>query len=210
MTRTRWTGAVAGLLLVLIGPPVQAQSPAESFFHEAAQQYVAGDVAAARRTVEQGLAVAPSDPRLLALQNKLERQDAGQEGSRSSSSGRRGRRSGEQAEEGRREKSRSGTMQKSRARSGNSRSSDRSTQRFGQGRDDSRDAAARPLRRDPSASQSRAQNEDRSRDGRGLPGNILSRGQAARLLRAVRNQEETLLREIRIQTLEKKQVEKDW
>lgn len=199
--RTCWLGLIGGFLLLVGAHPVGAQSSAGAFFHEAAQQYVTGDVAAARQTVERGLEVAPSDPRLQALLETLKQQD--EKGGRggSSQSGQQGQSSGEQSEGEKAQGDRSSRSQRQgQSRSEEGRPSDRSAQPAG--RDPS--ASARPK----GGSQKRRSGDRQGR--RGQPANVLSRAQAERLLRALENQEKRLLREIRVRTGEERTVEKDW
>ena len=201
-------------ILLLLGLPQAAagQSTADAYFHRAAQQYVDGNRAAARRTVERGLAEAPDDPRLQALREKLQQKgpsSAEQEGQQSSRQGPQGEgqtnasrggqrnpqanqeemrdRGGEQQREGEGRRSESGSDQQSASEQGAS----------GQGREGERRAEASE-RDDPSGA------ARPGREGR------LSRAQAERLLRALSVQERTLLREIRRQRSAEQRVEKDW
>lgn len=196
----RWIGAIAALLLVLGGSPVVAQTSADAFFHEAAQQYVIGDVAAARQTVERGLEVAPSNPRLLALRKKLRQREGRNGGGRSSQRGRQGQQRNEQSRGRRTQGNRQGDSERdARSRAEEGAQSDRSSQRSK--RDQSSEQRGEEATR---------QGEKRNR-GNGRPRtNALSRAQAERLLRALENQEKKLLREIRVRTGEEKTVEKDW
>lgn len=71
------------LLIALFGwvlvHPAQAQSDATSsetpYFHEAAQQYLDGALQEALATVDEGLREDPDDPRLLALREKIQQQN---------------------------------------------------------------------------------------------------------------------------------------
>lgn len=196
----RWIGAIGALLLVLGGSPVAAQTSADAFFHEAAQQYVAGDVTAARQTVERGLEVAPSDPRLLSLRKKLRQREGGNGGGRSSQRGQQGQQRSEQPRGRRTQDNRQGTSkQDTRSRAEEGAQSDRSFQRS---------------KRDQSSGQTGEEatrrGEKRNRGNGHRRTNALSRAQAERLLRALENQEKKLLREIRVRTGEEKTVEKDW
>ncbi|MFB6230454.1 MAG: hypothetical protein ABEL04_04785 [Salinibacter sp.] len=206
MTVARWTGAIGVILLVLGGAPGQAQSSADAFFHEAAQQYVDGDVEAARRTVAQGLEAAPSDPRLRALRKALKQRRTGRGGGRPSQSGQQGQQSDQQSKGKKREGSRSGAAQNNaQSRSGNRQSSDRSSQQSGRG--------SKTARNSQSASQAQGTAAQRRREGqarRGRPRDALSRAQAEQLLQALKSQEAKLLREIRARASQEKTAEKDW
>jgi hypothetical protein len=215
MTRLLGLGGIlVGLLLV--APPAAAQSTADSYFHEAARAYVAGDRAAARRAVTQGLQVAPSDPRLRALREKLResgRPERRQDSS-STSSGRRDRQNANQssdtASEGGEDPSQSQEEGSSRAGPRDASSGERS----GQGR---RSADRRSERRGPrdgeGASGQRRAEARADTTGRGAGGRraaTLSRAQAERLLRALEGQERRLLRQLRPRSTERRTVEKDW
>lgn len=200
MMRLLWIVAVGGLLLVgLGGTPALGQSSAEAFFHEAAQRYVAGDTEAARRVVERGLERHPSDPRLRALRRTLERQREQRGGGRSSQQGQEGQNQRDPSEgtEGQREQS------------------EESRQEGLPQSDATADQESSPGQRSGSSSGGSAGNgaqgarsSDQMNERR--PPRSLSRAQAARLLRALENQEQKLLREVQGQTDEPQSVEKDW
>ncbi len=197
MTSPRWIGIIAGFLLVLGGTPAAAQSSADALFHEAAQRYVDGDVAAARQAVERGLDVAPSDPRLLALREKLQEQEKKREGGDRSSQGD-SQNDQEQGSAG------GNTQEDPSAPSGqDSRSNldDSSDPQSSQAPDDG--ASAR-------AEEDERQAPQRIRNADDRPTNSLSRAQAARLLQALENQEMKLLREVQGQAPKTETVEKDW
>jgi hypothetical protein len=210
-------GVVVGLLLA---GPVAAQSTADSYFHEAAQAYVDGDEAAARRAVTRGLEVAPSDPRLMALRDKL-REGGRPDGRRDSSATESGSRTQQgantdtdEASEGGEDPSasdtegptQSGPQAQARgsepgpgARSGTQRSDAPSDPSDGQRQGGG--SAQRPSDAPP----------DPMRRGRGgQPVDTLSRAQAERLLRALEGQERRLLRQLRPRTTQRRRVEKDW
>jgi len=217
MTRLYRIGCVAALLLA-VPVPGQAQSAADTYFHEAARQYVTDNVPAARRAVEQGLQVAPSDPRLLALQKKLregsrpDRPDPEDNASGSQSGGQQNKNaSSNQSSNGGDTPSskqsgaaRTGSQESARSRPGGPRPSDRSR------RDSEREAEA------PSASGGRPADRparaDTVRRGRGGHGRAapLSRAQAERLLRALEGQERQLLRQLRRRSSSQQPTGKDW
>jgi len=222
MTRLPGLGGV--LLLLLAGPPAAAQSTADSYFHEGAQAYVAGDRAAARRAVTQGLEVAPDDPRLIALRNKLRdgtRPDGSQDSSSTSAvrrSGQMGNESSDEASEGGEEPSESetdgprqpGAPDESAglsAQSGQQSGSAGSEGAAGTSdpRPEQRDRGARGARPDDAP---RATRPPPGRGGR--PVDTLSRTQAERLLRALEGQERRLLQQLRLRSMERRSVEKDW
>lgn len=212
------------LVLLLAGMPVAAQSTADTYFHEGAQAYVAGDRAAARRAVTRGLEVAPDDPRLIALRNKLRegrRPDGSQESSSTTSgrqSGRDGNESADEASEGGEEPSESETDGPPQpgaqdqtggegAQSGRSSGASGGEAEAGAS-ETSRDREGGGARGGRPGDPSRA---DRALQGRGgRPVDTLSRAQAERLLRALEGQERRLLQQLRPRPTEQRRVEKDW
>lgn len=189
-----------GLLLVALGTtPAVAQSSTDTYFHEAAQHYINDDVSAARDVVEQGLEAAPSDPRLLALQKKLEQagqSDGGdtsqeQAGSQDTPSNRKSS-AGSSEEE---------TEQEDGNRSRSSRQPETSSRQ--QGENESQSAFSNGA---PTDREARQQGSGSSSRGAGA----LSRAQAERLLQALEGQEKKLLRELQTRSSEARSVEKDW
>lgn len=215
MTCLRWTGCV--VMLLLVGTvPASAQSSADAYFHEAARQYVADNVPAARRAVEQGLAIAPSDPRLLALRKKLRegKRPQGQQQDSSST----GSQSGSQENENQSNQSSAGGQTPSPEQSGAAQTGDRESPSSQQGGSRSANSGAENRRPNANAqSSSGGQPADRPapadtlRRGRGgHAGTPLSRAQAERLLRALEGQERQLLRQLRMRSSSRQKVEKDW
>ena len=205
MMRVLWCIGVGLLLAAGSGMETRGQSSAASYFHEAAQQYVAGNRAAAQRAVEQGLQVAPSDPRLNALREKLEQgqQPTEQQDSSATASGNRSQQdsdssSSEASEDGDESSSSSGEQ-------GSEQSSDQNQSDAGSSQ--SQASAQQSGSFTPTDSSSQA--EPRPRGG-GAPRDTLSREQAERLLRALEGQERQLLRELRTRSSSPRSVEKDW
>lgn len=203
MTRVFWIGMIAGAWLFFAAAPVAAQSAdADSYFHEAAQAYVDGNMAAARRAVEQGLAVAPSDPRLVALRNKLE-QGGRPQGERDSSSSASSQQSQDEGD--------SASSEESDENDEASPSEERGTQRSGSRNDQSSGAeqSGTPSSSQRSSDASQPAQAQR-RSGTGRPVDTLSRAQAERLLQALEGQEQKLLRRIQVRSADRTAVEKDW
>lgn len=183
----------------MLGPlPVQAQSSADAFFHDAAQRYVAGDREGALRIVERGLDAAPSDARLQALREKLEQQRKKRQGGGQSS-----------------QKGAQSTSQEQRSRGQQSQQ-----QQSGEAGNESRTQGEKASGRTPpqsGASTARSESSNRQEMEAGAEGDswgaeALSHAQAARLLRALERQEMKLLREVRArdQASESATVTKDW
>ena len=211
------TAWVLAVVLCLTALPTLAQSDtddsprsADAYFHDAAQQYIAENIAEARRLVEAGLDAHPSDARLTALQDKLERtqprsssdSSAQNQGGRSSESGSQGPKTKDDAQEGTDEGEEG------------SKSRDSSTD------PSSRPQGQRPGPDAPPSSQQRSQSGDpgaaappRGDGSAGKGGQqrrSLSRAQAERILRALQGQEEQLLREVQKRSARPTPVEKDW
>lgn len=205
MMLARWIGVpvIALLAIVLLGlsaSPAEAQPAAQSFFHTAAQQYVGGNTQAARQTVARGLEAHPGDSRLQALRKKLATEDR-QEGGRSSPEGASAQKpsGASRGPQGRQERSaergeRRGARSEGQAGPQSSRPEPERPDAEGEPSD-----AAQPPRR---SAQEEGPSRQRSR--------ALTRAQAARLLGALENQEETLLRAVQGQRQEGERVEKDW
>lgn len=186
----RWILGGGALLLALAPLPASAQSPSDAYFHEAAQEYIDDNVSAAQQAVQRGLEIAPSDPRLLALQEKL--QQSGRPGD-------------------------DGSQQTGSAESSNEKSDSPQSSGEGESRPESSEQPDDPASEweDPSALQ--PDDEASDRDAQQQRGEVnredaapLSRTQAERLLQALEEQEKRLLREIQTRSSETSFVEKDW
>lgn len=189
--------ALGGILLVLSVRPALAQSSADALFHEAARQYVAGEAEAARQTVERGLEVAPSDPRLQALQQKLEEQSSRRQG---------GDQSGPSGQSNPQSNDASGDGQQRDDGSENDSPDNRSPSNPGAQSPPSSERAQSPAQEErQTSSQPESQRERGAQEVQGL-----NRAQANRLLQALEAQEKQLLREVRVRNLEEQSVEKDW
>lgn len=195
-----------------------AQPTADSYFHEAAQQYVAGNDAAARRAVTQGLRKAPSDPRLVALRKKLQNERRSEEKSEDAStqnkpSQQNSTQSGNNTSEG--EDNPSSSEDQDKSQSG---AQDRSEQESqaergaGDGGQSGRQTGQQTGQTDPSESFSPTEStpEQGARQGDGVPRDTLSRAQAERLLQALEGQERQLLRQLQTRSATSETVEKDW
>lgn len=185
-------------MLAALAGPALAQTTAQGFFHEAAQQYVDGRLDAARATVRQGLDVAPDNARLRALLETLQKESKSSGGGRSSQTGESGQNAREQAQESNRNRGRPDGDRRG--------SGDESTSSENES-DDAQSESSQDVRdraQDPSAS------EGAGRSGRARRENVLSRAQAVRILQALESQERTLLRQLRVRDMEQQTVEKDW
>jgi hypothetical protein len=171
-------------------------SAAETYFHEAAQQYLGEQTDAALQTVNAGLRVAPSSAKLQALRERLMQQKEQQQSGGGSSSGNASsdqQESGSQASEGEQQDG-----------------SNRQTP------DGSSEAKPSEQAQQPPPEASQSQNEggapremEAGTDAQ-RPTDRLTRAQAKRILQALANQEEQLLRQLQQHGSSKQRVTKDW
>ncbi len=197
--RLYWIGLVVGLLVGGGGTPAVGQSSADALFHDAAQRYVAGDTEAARRAVERGLEIAPSDPRLRALRKTLEQHEKRRGGGRPSSQG--------QQSQTQRDPSRGneGSQEQSGASGEGSQSQSDAPSRS----EASPSGTPDPSSTGPSGAKAQGR-QGGDRPGARRSARRLSQAQAARLLQALENQEQKLLREVQGESEAPRRVEKDW
>lgn len=189
----------------------------ERYFHDAAQHYLAEDVATARERVEAGLAREPHHPKLLALRRMLEEPGAspepdsgrsGQDGAPQQQDDASGT-SGQDGQQGEQEGPSSGDA----GSSDSGQSQDEETP----GQRDASDAQDGPSgeRRDAQPNEASASERPARSSGSGQragdrPTEPMSRAQAERILRALEGQEKQLLREVQKQAPRPEAVEKDW
>ena len=208
-----------GVLVVLSGASVSLQAQptsasVETYFHRAAQQYIAKNLSAARRIVADGLREAPGHPKLIALQATLEQGDAG--GSDSTSSGG----SGQNESPGDDSESGSAPPSQNDASAPETPGAQGTSQSDG-GEDDA--SPQEPPSTPESGGEGEANAEEQPSDTQGQagraagrasetdrPGTRLSRMQAERILRALADQELKLLREVQRRASKAPPVEKDW
>ncbi len=197
--RLYWIGLVVGLLVGGGGTPAVGQSSADALFHDAAQRYVAGDTEAARRAVERGLEIAPSDPRLRALRKTLEQHEKRRGGGRPSPQG--------QQSQIQRDPSRGneGSQEQSGASGEGSQSQSDAPSRS----EASPSGTPDPSSTGPSGAKAQGR-QGGDRPGARRSARRLSQAQAARLLQALENQEQKLLREVQGESEAPRRVEKDW
>lgn len=192
--------AGVGVLLLVLGGPAFAQSPADVHFHDAAQHYIADDLSAAQEEVERGLEVAPSDSRLLSLQEKLDqarRSEGGDSTEEQGGSSSQDSSSGEGASQDQR--------------------GENTEQPGDPGAEESEESEDPSRPPDTPSSSMRSDGGEVDRDAEGQPGGsppggqgALTRAQAERLLQALEGQEKQLLREVQNRASESQSAEKDW
>ena len=181
---------------LLTAAPAAAQNAAqnaETFFHSAAQSYIGKDLPEAKRQVEAGLNVAPSDPKLLALREKLEQQE--QQQSQQSGQDQSQTQKGQQGQQDNKQK---GEQQDDQQEEGD------------------QEGEQQEGKQPPEDPQEGEQENDASEV---QPGEVqpppdpstLTEAQAERILQALQNQEKQLLREVqRGRPVRGRPTDKDW
>lgn len=207
----------------LSAPRAQAQAgdapDAAPYFHRGAQAYIGQDLERAEAEVREGLRIAPSDPRLQALLQKLQEERQQQSSSGSSQQQDAQPQEGEQGEQDERPEDWEGNDRQPPSTA--SPDDDRAQQRP----DDAEDSDQNPARRNDERERQAdvPEPEDRPDEpedpsgappaGQAEPGPSPSRmspSQASRILQALQNQEEDLLRAVLRPEPSQRPVEKDW
>ena len=180
--------ATLGLLPVV---PASSQT-AEVFFHGGASSYIDGKVEDAELQVERGLALEPEDQKLIALQELLRQEKENRQQQRS------GENENSQDNEGEKEPEEQ-----------QSEGSEEGEQEQGEESEEPREDEARPEGDEPQSGESGPEERDRGEGTPEIP-EELSRDEALRILQALQNEEEQLLREVQKVKGRPRQVEKDW
>jgi len=187
--------SLAAVILAVV-PAVSAQSP-ERAFHDGARVYVDGKLTEAGEIVAGGLAEFPADPKLLALNALIEQEKERQQQS--------GEGNSEQQEQEQNQDQESQQNQ-----SGNE--EDPSQDESGEGeqkQEEEQQGEGEPDPQEPSEEQQPDDREQQSVEA-GENQDQLSRAQAIRILQALQNEEEELLREVQKIKGRPRRVEKDW
>ncbi len=181
-------------ILILLAQNSAGQSP-EVAFHDGARVYVDARLEEAEEIVDAGLAIDPTNPKLTALkaliQEEKDRQQQSGEGS-----------SGEQQEQDQ-------SQQPQPNQSGDE--PDPSADEEGEGQQEEQEQPGQgdPQPQDPSQEQQASDREQESVEA-GADPDQLSRAQAIRILQALQNEEEQLLREVQKIKGRPRRVDKDW
>ncbi len=189
----RWGFCIVLLMVTTICARGQS---ADVSFHDGARLFVDAEIAQAEQVVDAGLAVSPDDPKLIALKalidEEKERQQSGSDGSQQQQDERQqqeqdsSQSSGDQAQQSEDQQSETGEEQQS---------DQQSQPQPDQGAEDPELGEPDERQRDAAGQESREQ---------------LSRAQALRILQALQNEEEQLLREVQRVKGRPRRVEKDW
>ncbi len=183
-------------LVLTMSAAVHGQS-ADVSFHDGARLFVDAEIVQAEQVVNAGLAIAPDDAKLLALKELIEeekeREQSSSDGSQQQEQEENRRQeqhnnssSGDQAEETENEQSETGEDQESEQQSPPQPDEEPQDPEVGEPDERQRDAAGQ-------------ENSEQ-----------LSRAQALRILQALQNEEEQLLREVQKVKGRPRRVEKDW
>ena len=188
-----------GLAFAAPAAAQDAQS-GEPYFHEAAQQYLNEQTDAALQTVNAGLRVAPDNAKLQALREKLKQQKQQQQSGGGSSGG-----------------GSSSDQQDAGSQSPEGDQNDDSDQQTPEGSSEADEQSERSDQERRQSEQSQNSNQDGTpRDAEAEPGDRqrptdqLTRAQAERILQALANQEEQLLRQLQQHGSSEQRVKKDW
>lgn len=197
MTRLRLHIAAIFLLSLGWAGMVQAQPDASTFFHDGAQQYIDGEMQTARQTVTQGLQAHPNDPKLLALQKKLKQRQQQQ-----SSQGDNEQNQNDDSEKKKQESSKSNDQQEKKD----------NQQQQRQSQNEQNDESQHEQQPNQQNQQNQPPQQGPRRQQQHLPQDPekISRQQALRILQALENQEQKLLREVQKPEGRRRRVEKDW
>jgi len=187
--------SLAAVTLAVVSA-VSGQSP-ERAFHDGARVYVDGKLAEAVEIVAGGLAEFPTDPKLLALNALIEQEKERQQ---QSGEGNSEQQEQEQNQDQESQQNQSGDEE------------DPSQEESGEGeqeQEEEQQGEGEPEPQEPSEEQ---QSEDREQQSveAGENQDQLSRAQAIRILQALQNEEEELLREVQKIKGRPRRVEKDW
>lgn len=184
---------VVGALLSVTS--VSAQT-ADAVFHSGAQIYVGGQLQEAGDIIDEGLQLHPDDAKLLALKDLIEKEKDRQQQSGEGNSEERQQQQNEQ-------------QQPQRNQSGQEEPSE---QESGEGEQEEEQDQQGQSERQQQESEDQQQAEDREQQSvqTGQNPDQLSRAQAIRILQALQNEEEQLLREVQKIKGRPRRVEKDW
>lgn len=187
---TRWLLALALLVPAALAQRAPAGTPdARARYHEGAQAYVNGDVAAARAAVRAGLQADPDNARLQALRDLIEQDQEEQDQ----------RQGGRPSDDARDQQEGPDPPDGDAGESG--------PPPPGEGSEDEPDTApAEP----GEPSDGEGPDETTTPDTRSVPEGRMSRAQAERILDAVGGDEKLLLREMRRGPTRARRSEKDW
>ena len=177
----------------------QAQPAGSSYFHRGAHLFIDGSTTEAKGVVMEGLRAAPNDPKLLALKKKLEQQQKQQ-----SQSGK----SNQQKKQDQNQQSKSNQGQQK----GNNEQSSKS-KKSGQQQEQKQQkeqSSQEQQKQQRAGKQKQQQSPQTARRAPYRNPKKMSKQQALRILQALGNQEQKLLREIKEAESRPRHVEKDW
>lgn len=174
--------------LLLLSLPTSARAqPADVYFHDAGQEYIGNALDEALATVSEGLDAYPDDAKLQALKEKLEeeRQNQEQQGQ-----------GGEGEQEPQEQESEPDEQ--------------RGEEQQNEGEPDEQEEGEEEQEQTGSGEQEGGEEQDEPPQPAPQDPTELSREQAERILQALSNEEEELLRQVQKLPVQPRPVEKDW
>ena len=185
------------ILLTFCTASVSAAQSAEVAFHSGAQVYVDGRLEDAERIVDEGLLTNPEDAKLVALKTLIEEE---KERRQQSGEGNSEQQQQERNEEQQPQPNQSGQEEES------------EQQESGEGEEEQQQDEQGQGEQQPQQPDDQQQAEEREQQSveSGENPDQLSRAQAIRILQALQNEEEQLLREVQKIKGRPRRVDKDW
>ncbi len=187
-------------LIVLFGlwaESAASQAP-EEFFHDGARIFVDGNLSEALSVVEAGLEAAPGYPKLEALRQLIEEEKEQQSGSEGSQD------QDEQNQEEQEDQSEDSDSQEGNQNDESQQEGDQQQERSGE------EGTPPPPDSNQPEEEQQSDSQERQSSAAGENSEELSRAQALRILQALQNEEEQLLREVQKVKGKARRVEKDW
>ena len=185
-------------VVILSAPPARGQAPEEAF-HDGARLFVGGELEQALGVVTAGLAEDPDNTKLEALKLLIEEEEERQSGTSGSQDQDEQRRNEEDSESDRQNPSQGSQEQEPETRS------DQQQEQPGEKGRPPEPESPHPEQED------RVESQQRESSAAGNENNDqIGRAQALRILQALQNEEEQLLREVQKVKGKARRVEKDW
>lgn len=188
------------ILIVLFGwwaQPAASQSP-EEFFHDGARIFVDGNLNEALSVVEAGLETTPGHPKLEALKQLIEEEKEQQSGSEGSQD------QDEKNQEEQQDQSEDNDSQQGNQNDDSQQEGDQQQEQSGE------EGTPPPPESNQPEQEQQSDSHERQSSAAGENSEELSRAQALRILQALQNEEEQLLREVQKVKGKARRVEKDW
>ena len=187
--------SVLALLSLSVVDTAQAQPADSSYFHRGAHLFIDGSTTEAKSVVMEGLQVTPNDPKLLALRKKLEREQK------------------QQSQSGKNKQQQNKNKQSKGNQSQQDGNNEQSSESEKSGQQQEQNQQKEPSPQDQQKQQAGEKQQQSPQTARKVPyrnPEKMSEQQALRILQALGNQEQKLLRELKKAESRPRHVEKDW